>query len=77
MIVGQEHIISLIDKSTVDTFPKSLILLGEYGSGKHTISDYISNRLNLTTPELAKKYLDLKVDAITSNRAAWLQDMFR
>ena len=29
------------------------------------------------TPELAKKYLDLKVDAITSNRAAWLQDMFR
>lgn len=29
------------------------------------------------TPELAKKYLDLKVDAITSNRAAWLRDMFR
>ena len=29
------------------------------------------------TPELAKKYVDLKVDAITSNRAAWLQEMFR
>lgn len=29
------------------------------------------------TPDTAKKYLDLKVDAITSNRAAWLQEMFR
>lgn len=54
MIVGQEHIISLIDKSTVDTFPKSLILLGEYGSGKHTISDYISNRLNLTLIDITE-----------------------
>ena len=29
------------------------------------------------TPDLARKYVDLKVDAITSNRAAWLQEMFR
>ena len=29
------------------------------------------------TPELARKYVDLKVDAITSNRAAWLREMFR
>jgi glycerophosphoryl diester phosphodiesterase len=29
------------------------------------------------TPDLARKYLELKVDAITSNRAAWLQEMFR
>ena len=28
------------------------------------------------TPELARKFLDLKVDSITSNRAAWLMRMF-
>jgi len=28
------------------------------------------------TPELARKFLDLKVDSITSNRAAWLMGMF-
>ena len=28
------------------------------------------------TPETARKYLDLGVDAITSNRAAWLMKMF-
>ena len=27
-------------------------------------------------PEAARRCLDLKVDAITSNRAAWLQEMF-
>ena len=29
------------------------------------------------TPDVARKFLDLKVDAITSNRAAWLQEMFK
>jgi glycerophosphoryl diester phosphodiesterase len=28
------------------------------------------------TPDTARKYLELGVDAITSNRAAWLRDMF-
>jgi len=30
-MVGQEHIIKYIDNKTRDTFPRSLILLGETG----------------------------------------------
>lgn len=47
MIIGQNNIIEYIDNKTRDTFPRSLILLGAYGCGKHTTVNYIKDKLNL------------------------------
>ena len=46
-MVGQEHIIKYIDNKTRDTFPRSLILLGETGCGKRTVIAYIKDKLKL------------------------------
>jgi replication-associated recombination protein RarA len=46
-IIGQDKIIRYIDDKNRDTFPRSLILLGESGCGKSLVSSYISNKLNL------------------------------
>lgn len=47
MIIGQDKILKRIDKLTVDTFPRSLLLVGPEGSGKHSIAFYIKDKLNL------------------------------
>ena len=44
---SQKHIYNYIDKKARDTFPRSLLLLGESGCGKHTLCDYIAEKLNL------------------------------
>jgi len=46
-IIGQDKLISWIDSCTLDTFPHSFILEGEEGSGRHIISKYIAEHLNL------------------------------
>lgn len=63
MIIGQDEIINLIDKYSLDTFPHSIIIEGDEGSGKHSIVDYISSKLNLeivnlTNAELTLDYLE-------------------
>lgn len=47
MITGQEKICNLIEKSTLDTFPRSLILVGPSGAGKHLICNEISLKFGL------------------------------
>lgn len=47
MIIGQEKIKGRIDTTNIDTFPRSLLLIGEVGSGKHIFVNYISNHLGL------------------------------
>ena len=47
MIKGQEKICSLIDNTALDQFPRSLMLVGPRGSGKHLLSDYIANKFSL------------------------------
>lgn len=47
MIVGQDKLINFINATRLETFPHSLMLCGEYGSGKHLITDYIANRFSL------------------------------
>ena len=54
MIRGQEKICNRIDSLTIDTFPRTLLLLGEYGSGKHTIVKYISNKFNLNIEDICE-----------------------
>ena len=47
MVTGQEKICNQIDKLTLDSFPRSLMLVGSKGAGKHLIVDYIANKFNL------------------------------
>ena len=44
-IVGQDKLLNLINSKTRSTFPRSLILLGEWGSGKHTLCQHIKEQL--------------------------------
>ena len=52
MIIGQEKICNLIDNLSLDSFPRSLMLVGARGGGKHLICDYISNKFRLTSIDL-------------------------
>lgn len=51
-MIGQEKIIDYIENKTRDTFPRSLILLGEKGCGKHTVTEIIADRLNLQVVDI-------------------------
>lgn len=54
MIIGQEKICSKVDSLNLDQLPRSLMLVGASGSGKHLIVDYIANRFNLTVLDITK-----------------------
>lgn len=46
-IIGQDNLIALINKQTLDSFPHSLLLEGEKGAGKHLLCNYIQTHLAL------------------------------
>ena len=54
MILGQEKLCNQIDNLTMDEFPRSLMLVGARGSGKHLIVDYIANKFKLTVRDITK-----------------------
>lgn len=62
MIQGQEKLCNLINKMTVDEFPRSLMLVGPRGSGRHLLIDYIANKFNLQvidiTTMLTQEYIE-------------------
>ena len=63
-MIGQKKIKNLIETSSLDNFPNSLILLGEKGSGKHTICDLISDKLNLQIIDISEKLTQEMIDEI-------------
>ena len=54
-IIGQNKIISQINSFDLDTCPRSIILMGKKGSGRHLISEYISNHLEVELVNLTNK----------------------
>ncbi len=52
MILGQEKICLKIDSLTLDLFPRSLMLVGPKGSGKHMIAEYVSKKFKLTLRDI-------------------------
>ena len=44
-MIGQVCLLNKLNKFNIDSFPKSIILLGEKGSGKHTIVNYIKDNI--------------------------------
>ena len=65
MIVGQEKICNRIDSCTIDNFPRTLLLLGEYGSGKHLIVNYIADKFNLEVEDISDNLTLETIDNIT------------
>lgn len=52
MIKGQEKICNRIDSLTLDLFPRTLMLVGPKGSGKHLLVDYAAKRFNLNVVDI-------------------------
>ena len=52
MVIGQELICKKIESTTVDSFPRTLMLIGDYGSGKHLLCTEISKHLNMQIRDL-------------------------
>ena len=46
-MIGQELLSNKINQYTLDTFPRSIILLGDTGSGRHTLCNDIADRLKI------------------------------
>lgn len=53
MIKGQEKLCLHIDRFTIDTLPRTILLLGAYGSGKHLIVNYIADKYNLEVEDIS------------------------
>ena len=65
MLVGQERICNKINSCTLDTLPRTILLLGEYGSGRHSIVNYISNRFSLEIEDISDILTLETIDNIT------------
>lgn len=65
MIVGQEKICRRIDNLTTETIPRTLLLLGDYGSGKHTLVNYISDKFKFPVEDISENLTLEYIDNIT------------
>lgn len=54
-MVGQETLLAQINSFDIKSFPRTSILIGDYGCGKHTLMNYISDRLHLETVDITDK----------------------
>lgn len=55
MVVGQERLCRIVDDKNIDTFPKSLILVGNKGSGKSLMINYIATKLGLQIIDITSR----------------------
>ena len=65
MIIGQERLCNVIDSKTLDTLPRTILLLGEYGSGRHLVVNYISDKFSLEVEDISDILTLETIDNIT------------
>lgn len=51
-MIGQEKILSKLYSYTLDTLPRTIMLLGDNGCGKHTMVNELSNHFNLKVEDI-------------------------
>lgn len=66
-IFGLDYLTDKIDTYTIDTLPHSIILVGKEGSGKHVISDYISEKLQLPLLDISEELSEELISNIYCN----------
>ena len=55
-MVGQKNLIKVLSRYTIDTFPRSSLFLGERGSGRHTLVEYLGKDiLNIPVEDITEK----------------------
>jgi len=72
-MVGQKNLLSKLNIYNIDTFPRTVLIAGEQGSGKHLIVDYIKNNivklplLDITLTGRTKDYRNDIIDPLYLN----------
>ena len=69
-MIGQKKLKNKIDTFTINNFPHSVLLLGEYGSEKEEICEYISEKFNFPKYDITELISDEYIDEIYS-MPAW------
>ena len=52
---SQKHLYNYIDRKTKDSLPRSILLLGESGCGKHSLVTYIGEKFNFPVIDISDK----------------------
>jgi Holliday junction resolvasome RuvABC ATP-dependent DNA helicase subunit len=55
--IGQKLLLNKLNNLNLDSMPRSLLLLGDVGCGKHTYSNLIANRLGLKLVDIIARDL--------------------
>lgn len=55
MLKYQDKVINLLDTFTLSSLPRTICVIGEEGSGKHTYTQIISNKFNLPIEDITEK----------------------
>lgn len=63
-MVGQDNIINRLKSIPINEFPRSILLLGELGSGKHTLTQVISKILGLDIIDISNDFSSEIIDNI-------------
>ena len=66
MIIGQDKLLNKLDKFTLDTLPRTILLEGLKGSGKHEIIKYVANKLNLIVEDISNELTLETIENITT-----------
>ena len=54
-IIGQTKLMTTLNNYTLENFPKTILLIGQAGCGKHTIAKYIANKFEFDFIEIDEK----------------------
>lgn len=63
-IVGQEKVIKFIDKHTLSNLPRTIMLEGLCGSGRHSVCNYIAEKFNLIIEDISDNLTYEKIEEI-------------
>lgn len=63
-MIGQEVLVEKINEITADTMPRSLILIGDVGSGRHTLFNLICEKIEFPWLDLTEKITKDIIDDI-------------
>lgn len=55
MMIGQDELINKINSYSFYDFPQTLLLEGEFGSGRHTLCKFIADKFNLDLRDISDK----------------------
>ena len=62
----QKRLYDRVDSLTVDSFPRTLMLLGEFGCGKHTLVKYVGNKFGVDIEDISDNLTLELIDNIST-----------